>query len=527
MDPALIAALAAAGGLVLGFAAGALAFRRKRSGETAKPPNPPEGDLVDGHRPPDWRALSCQFLGLVRQAVGAEGAVCLVPGGEGWRVSATNPGLKAAESVPRRDGLAVLAFEGEQEVAAESVHPQVLGYLPGRTDPVAWALAPVVHRGKARALLSFHRAAGKPFRPEEVALMARAARTFDAWEGFAAHFHALSARSDEGERLARGLEQIVRQKEPDAMAGFVLDHLFDLLPALYAFTVIRSPRFQYAYIETKKFEAPETFRYMDRQTWAYWVLMKGGEPLYLEGAASRDTAMPILFRGEPFPPGAVAYLHPLSSGDEQFGIIGVVGRESQPFPEVGRKAAGRFIEQVAALLHLALLQKHHEKFATLDGLTGLYNRRHFDAELPKELSRSQREGKPLSLLMVDLDHFKKINDSYGHPAGDLVLKETAHRMQAELRDIDLLCRYGGEEFVIILPGCPPGEAVAVAERIRRSVESLPWGGASVLPSPVTVSVGVASFPRPFGSLLTLLKGADEALYQAKNRGRNRVAASGG
>ncbi len=527
MAPALIAVLAGAVGLLLGFVGGAAVFLRKRSREVAVPPCPPEGALVDGHRPPDWRALSCQFLGLVRQATGAEGAVCLVPDREGWRVSATNPGLKTSEVVARREGLAVLALDGEREVTADSVHPQVVGYLPGRTDAVSWAMAPVIHRGKARALLSLHRTAGQPFLPEEVGLLVRATRIYDSWEGFAAHFHALSSRSDEGERLARGLEQMVRQKEPDAMAGCVLDHLFDLLPALYAFTVIRSPRFQYAYIETKKFEVPESFRYMDRQTWAYWVLMKGGEPLYLEGAASRDTAMPVLFRGEPFPPGAVSYLHPLSSGDEQFGIIGVVGREATPFTEVGRRAAGRFIEQVAALLHLALLQKHHERFATLDGLTGLYNRRHFDAELPKELSRSQREGKPLSLLMVDLDHFKKINDTYGHPAGDLVLKEAAHRMQAELRDIDLLCRYGGEEFTVILPGCPPGEAVAVAERIRRSVECLPWGGASVLPAPVTVSVGVASFPRPFGSLLTLLKGADDALYQAKDRGRNRVAASGG
>ncbi|MEW5765627.1 MAG: GAF domain-containing protein, partial [Acidobacteriota bacterium] len=293
MDPALIAATAAAG-LLVGFAAGALAFRHRRPRQTASPALPPDGALVDGHRPPDWGALSCQFLGLLRQATGSDGAVCLVPEREGWRVSATNPGLKASAGVARREGLAVLALDGEKEVTADSVHPQVVGYLPGRADPLSWALAPVIHRGKARALLALHRAAGQSYLPEEMAILVRAARIYDAWEGFAAHFHALSSRSDEGERLARGLEQIVRQKEPDAMAGCVLDHLFDLLPALYAFTVIRSPRFQYAYIETKKFQVPETFRYMDRQTWAYWVLMKGGEPLYLEGAASRDTAMPVL-----------------------------------------------------------------------------------------------------------------------------------------------------------------------------------------------------------------------------------------
>jgi len=308
------------------------------------------------------------------------------------------------------------------------------------------------------------------------------------------------------------------------MAGRILDHLFDLLPAVYGYTILYSNVYREAYIESKRFEVPETFDFVDRSTWTYWVLLKGRETLYLEGPASRETAMPVLFEGEPFPAGSVVYLHPLTSGEEIFGVVGVVGKEEAPFSEEGRRAAGRLIGQAAALIHLALLKNYQEKYATRDGLTDLYNRRHFDMEFPKELSRAQREAKPLSLLMIDLDHFKAVNDTFGHPAGDVVLKEVTQAIRKELREIDLLCRYGGEEFCAVLPGCASGEAVAVAERIRAAVEALPWGGRTPLPAAVTVSVGVATFPRPHATPEALLKAADEALYVAKKRGRNRVAA---
>ncbi len=525
MDP-LQVTLAFGGGVLAALLAVGLLRWARRPAPPEAPPEPtlPSRGLVDGHRPPHWGSLACQLLGMLRTAVEAEGAVCLLPEGTGWRVAAASPGMKAPSFVPRREGLLVLALEGGQEVTAESVHPAALGYLPDRNEQVAVAFVPLVHRGKPRGLVAVHRPAGRPFRSSETALASRWAHLFDAWETTAAHLDLLQARSDEADRLARALEDLLGQREPREMAGRILDHLFDLLPALYGYTILYSAVYREAYIESKRFEVPETFDYLERSTWTYWVIQKGREPLYLEGPASRETAMPVLFEGEPFPAGSVAYLHPLASGGEIFGVVGMVGKEESPFSEEGRKAAGRLIGQAAALIHLALLKDYQEKYATRDGLTELYNRRHFDAEFPKELSRSQREGRPLSLLMIDLDHFKAVNDTFGHPAGDLVLKEVTRAIRRELREIDLLCRYGGEEFCAVLPGCASGEAVAVAERIRAAVESLPWGGRSALPSAVTVSVGVATFPRPHSNPQALLQAADEALYVAKKRGRNRVAA---
>jgi diguanylate cyclase (GGDEF)-like protein len=177
-----------------------------------------------------------------------------------------------------------------------------------------------------------------------------------------------------------------------------------------------------------------------------------------------------------------------------------------------------------------------------DPLTGLYNRRHFFMRLNSELQRARRYGRTFSLLVADVDHFKRYNDSYGHPAGDELLRGISGIMQSAIRrsdmkpsyEVDIGCRYGGEEFAIILPEAasveglaPPGRpkasvetrgALVVAERIRQQVEKSLWDGRGV-----TVSIGIASFPEHGGDLEGLLKAADDALYAAKADGRNRVS----
>jgi two-component system cell cycle response regulator len=157
--------------------------------------------------------------------------------------------------------------------------------------------------------------------------------------------------------------------------------------------------------------------------------------------------------------------------------------------------------------------------ATHDGLTGLLNRNSILTRLGEEIVRHQRESRPLSLLMVDLDRFKLVNDTYGHLAGDAVLCEAAARMSAVARCYDGLGRYGGEEFLVVLPGCDLAAALAQAERLREAIcatpVALPNGGL-----PVTCSIGVACAEGARAE--TLIRYADEALYQAKAQGRNRV-----
>jgi two-component system cell cycle response regulator len=163
------------------------------------------------------------------------------------------------------------------------------------------------------------------------------------------------------------------------------------------------------------------------------------------------------------------------------------------------------------------------ELAITDGLTGLFNRRYMETHLGTLVDQSAARGKPITVLVLDIDYFKAINDSYGHDAGDDVLREFSLRIRKATRNIDLACRYGGEEFVIVMPETDMAVATAVAERLRRRIATEPFAiqkGARHLE--VTISIGIAALSGVGDDAATILKRADQALYRAKRDGRNRV-----
>ena len=168
----------------------------------------------------------------------------------------------------------------------------------------------------------------------------------------------------------------------------------------------------------------------------------------------------------------------------------------------------------------AILLKEIQRQATYDDLTGLVGRRHFLSELKREQARARREDRPMSLLMIDADNFKALNDTYGHPAGDTVLMGLANELIKGTRAVDLVGRLGGEEVAVLLPGATNSLAVAVAERLREAIQQLkiPWNDSTL---GLTVSIGVTTLT-PETSSMELLEQADKALYAAKNAGRDRV-----
>ncbi len=207
---------------------------------------------------------------------------------------------------------------------------------------------------------------------------------------------------------------------------------------------------------------------------------------------------------------------------------------AKPFAEaeiLARCAAMLRIKHLQERLHE--MQRKLEEQSITDSLTGLKNRRFFDERLNEEFRRAQRYGDYLSLIMVDLDHFKEVNDKFGHPAGDAVLREAAALIRASIRDPDICARYGGEEFTVILPKTHMSGALAVAERIWRELGKKeyvlgPAGssddeGAPPPTTRITASIGLAFYPsKDINSGELLLRFSDQALYQAKRAGRNTI-----
>jgi diguanylate cyclase (GGDEF)-like protein len=157
--------------------------------------------------------------------------------------------------------------------------------------------------------------------------------------------------------------------------------------------------------------------------------------------------------------------------------------------------------------------------ADTDGLTGIANRRSFETMLERELSRAQRNGDQVTLVMLDVDNFKKLNDTHGHQTGDEVLKLVAQSLVINCRGFDTPARYGGEEFAVILPSCSSKESLIAGERLRGGVGQAPT------PVPVSASAGAATFPTHAGDAESLIKAADEALYESKRSGRDRLTRS--
>jgi diguanylate cyclase (GGDEF)-like protein len=176
-------------------------------------------------------------------------------------------------------------------------------------------------------------------------------------------------------------------------------------------------------------------------------------------------------------------------------------------------------DQLAVAVNQAHLFAQMQQQALTDGLTGCYNRRSFELQLERDLHLATRMRQPLSLIMLDLDHFKQINDQAGHEAGDVALRMLADTLRAELRAVDTAARFGGDEFVLILPQANHEGAQLVAERLRKRIESIDVPGYGQ----VTASFGVASFPLHASSRDTLVVAADRALYNSKDAGRNRVS----
>lgn len=221
---------------------------------------------------------------------------------------------------------------------------------------------------------------------------------------------------------------------------------------------------------------------------------------------------------------------PLMAQGEVLGLIFIESSHAQQTHErhvdnAMQDLAVAVSEQIALGLSNAKLREVLQQQSIIDPLTGLFNRRYMDETLRRELSRAARKSGCLSCVMLDVDHFKQINDTYGHDAGDLVLRSIADAIREGVREGDLVCRYGGEELVLIFPECGKDDALVRTEKIRASIESLQIKQKNQTINKISASFGVATFPQDGLDAEKLLQAADHAMFSAKKSGRNMVVAA--
>ncbi|HYJ78944.1 MAG TPA: sensor domain-containing diguanylate cyclase, partial [Longimicrobiaceae bacterium] len=220
-------------------------------------------------------------------------------------------------------------------------------------------------------------------------------------------------------------------------------------------------------------------------------------------------------------PAEVAVVAPLDFGDGDAGLLILGRRMTEAAYEPHDLALLRALADSSAIaLRNAELLDRLRAQATIDPLTGCHNRRGFDEILGVEFARSRRYGRPLTLVLLDIDHFKMVNDEFGHEVGDHALQRIGRAVRHTFRTTDSACRYGGEEFALVFPETGKEEGMRLAERLRVLISSLPPN--SEVPRALTASFGVASYPDDARDSTDLIRAADRALYQAKASGRDRV-----
>ncbi|MGC2553309.1 MAG: sensor domain-containing diguanylate cyclase, partial [Candidatus Sulfotelmatobacter sp.] len=202
--------------------------------------------------------------------------------------------------------------------------------------------------------------------------------------------------------------------------------------------------------------------------------------------------------------------------------LGILALDSAR-PDAFRDGDLQSLESVADICATAIQNAHYvervKQLAYLDGLTGIFNRRFFELRIMEEIERARRYGTGMAVIMADIDQFKRLNDEFGHVLGDEVLRQVSSLFHQQLRKIDVVCRYGGEEFGILLTQTNAKHAMKIAEKLRKMVEGWLFPG---VPRTVTISAGAAAFPEQGTTRDELVRAADSALYAAKQAGRNKV-----
>lgn len=444
--------------------------------------------------------------------------------------------LRIAELVTDSDGIAEGPFPaGTGAVGAaikrglimnlEHMRPGYRGlcYYRGPARVCAFVAVPVIEGGQVRGVLCADRLEDRSFSPHEE----------ETLKGAVHHL----LRATENERIFLQLERAKREhtvlrRASEALGAALSAH--DVLEAAFS-----------AAAGIAHFDLAAVTRYDAKAAHHEVIAAVGQGASGLKGLSFRDNtslcAMAVKnrhylpYRGEfdagsqvvftrraKLPPAASLLILPLLVRDEPIGTFTLCAERGQAFPPQVRPVLQVLANQMAVALANAASVARLEALATTDGLTGCYNKRYFLDELKSRLQAAQRFGRKVSLIITDIDHFKVVNDTYGHATGDVVIQQLGQLLRRLKRETDVVARFGGEEFCILCEETDSEGARKLAERVREELEATVFQ-TELGPLQVTCSLGVATFPQHAGEREALFDVADKALYAAKHGGRNRVA----
>lgn len=451
-----------------------------------------------------WNVLAQALLYLCESMKISRAAVFLLEEGRGV--------LVARQLVDHKDVL-----PGEEEISPLP-HSPIRRLLDGKRrslvlrEPHGTAYVPLRAFGKIFGILRVENARRrKPFTNEDIYLL------HDFAHELAAALRALEMAALERERVAQ--MQVLHEVSNAIFRSLRLDEMLKSV-AQSLITQIGFDRTR-IYLINREGESLESVLTMDQRQQESvekesFPMKRGVHPMVdLILGKTGDERIEKYQR-------TIVYL-PLRTRDENMGVLMVDNLLSQQeiLPEQIATLAA-IAGQLSMAIKNARLFQGVEELSITDGLTGLYLLRYFKQRLKEEFYRAERTHGQLSLMIVDIDHFKRFNDTYGHPAGDAILAGVAERILANARKVDLTARYGGDEFVILMPDTSADEALLLAERLHHAVSSEP----AVLPDKnsvrLTASIGLATYPAHAATIEELIKRADEALYWSKSHGRNRI-----
>jgi diguanylate cyclase (GGDEF)-like protein len=470
---------------------------------------------------PQWNSL---LLMTFEPAIGAQPAFM-----QSWKSRSRGQEFKARFMQIEGEGIFGWVLKERKALCATSLPESSAAVLPHYHKPQgikALCCVPYFSEGELWGALAFDKVQESSIHPEEQAFLEALGRHWVSLIHQARSAEQAKLQGEQFSRLHQASRRLSQDLDRETILGQLLELLKSLMPlnSMYLAMKREDQEFELVLQEGYTEDFSHRFSHLDFKTGlSGWVLAQSEAVVFSTQAEGQVPA--FMAEGLKEALGSTM-LVPLELAHGVTGLLKLdrhQGNEAGNFEERDREVAAIFASQLAVHLENARLYTLHKQLATTDGLTGLHNHRYFQERLALEIEKSSRTGEPLCMALLDIDFFKKFNDSFGHQEGDNVLKKVAKLLKQMARPgQDLPFRYGGEEFVMVLPRTNLPEAMERMELLRAASEQDLRGGNAEEQRPITFSIGVCAYPMGAKDQRQLIHLADESLYQAKHDGRNRV-----